>query len=145
MVKSNRRQYTYNLRPGLTMINAEIAIGSGGAPTLTSGVGHGVKSVSRTGAGQLTVNLESAYLGLSGFHASLENDTLVDDYGIQLVGEWLSGVATVNVAEGVADGYVKVGVSDGYGNAFIDPIDHVLWLTLFAKTSEQGQGVTHGE
>lgn len=132
-----RKQLTYTLRPGTTKLNAEIAVGAAGAPTLTSGVNHGFKSVARTGTGALTVNLDEPYLGLVGLNAMVEKSSLVDGYGVQLAGEWVAGVDTVNEEEGVADGYLKLLCRDGDGNA-TDLISHSLWLELTLKTSEQG-------
>lgn len=145
-----RRQFSYNVRPGTTLLQGEIAIGSGGAPTLTSGAGHGIKSVSRTAEGSLTVNLENPYLGLVGWHCSIENDgSLQDSYGVQLAGEWVAGVDTINedTLDGVPDGYVKLHTFEGYGSQTVSPfpsavlsdmVDHTLWLSLWLKTSEAG-------
>lgn len=133
-----RRQFLYNVRPGTVLLHAEIAIGSGGSPTLTTASGKGIKSVSRTGTGALTVNLDEPYLGLIHFgKPGIEGASLVDAYGVQLAGEWVAGVSTVNETNGIADGYVKLLCHDGYGNA-ADLISHTIWLDLACATSEQG-------
>ena len=136
MAKKMRHQFQYGLKPGDTTISGEFQIAAGLGITVPD-TKHGIKSVTRSGTGAYTVNLDDKYLGLSGFSATLEHATSEDGYNVKLAGEWLAGVSTVNEADGIADGYLKLLVVDDE-SAAADPIGHNVWLTIKAKTSEQG-------
>jgi hypothetical protein len=57
---------------------AKVAIGSSGAPTLSSADSPGVSSISRTSAGLYVLTLTDYYPKLLDFHVTLVDDDLAD-------------------------------------------------------------------
>lgn len=63
-----RNQFRYSFRPGVVVLEGYITCVSGSPVTFTSAI-KGVTSVTRTDTGDITLNLDQAYLDLVGFQA----------------------------------------------------------------------------
>jgi len=128
-----RNQFLYNLRPGTTVIQGKIPIGSGGAIGTVSI--PGVTSVVRANTGLLTVNLEDRYLGLVGWDASIETGASgADGYSVQMVdSQYIDGGEVANSG----NGYVQIETLNA-SHAVADALLCSIWLTLHLKTSDAG-------
>lgn len=61
-----RSQFSYSYAAKRVLLNAKITIGASGAPTLVSGTGQGIASVSRVSAGKYNITLSGPYNALLG-------------------------------------------------------------------------------
>ena len=132
-MSKRRFQWTYGLRPGTTIVQGKIPIGSGGAVGTVSI--PGVTSVVRANTGLLTVNLEDRYLGLVGFQANIETGASgADGYSVQMVNsQYIDGGETANSG----NGYVQIETLNT-SHAVADALLCSVWLTLHLKTSDAG-------
>jgi hypothetical protein len=129
-----RQQWTYSLRPGLTLLPIVIPVGAVGAVGSYE-VGHGLKSVTRTSAGLLRINLDEKYLGLSGFTFSPMDLTTADGYTASVVDSRAVTGPLASINGG--DGYLDVQISND-ASAAADVVNAKVAITLMLKTSEQG-------
>lgn len=62
---ANRRlnQFSYSFSVPVHLM-VKVSIGATGAPTIVSGTGQGIKSITRTGAGNYTIALQDTYSDL---------------------------------------------------------------------------------
>lgn len=70
-----RSQFSYSFAGQRVSILAKISIAAAGAPTLVSGTGMGVSSVTRNGAGDYSLLLDQAFYSLLGVNVSILSGT----------------------------------------------------------------------
>lgn len=134
-----RRQFLYAVSPGLCVVTAKIPLGRTGAVGTVDG--RGIKSVTRSDVGSLTVNFNDKYLGMVSVQGILDANqgsavanTGADGYAIQLAGDWSdNSLSAVNGG----DGYCKIETLVGSTGTVADAITCDLLLTFWMKTSEQ--------
>jgi len=127
MERKNRRQFTYNVRPGLTVLVGSLTFGAlGVVPADPEATFPGVASVVKFAAtGLYRVNFSDTYLNIVGFDGSAKLAAAgADGYDICLLNDYAT------------DGYSTFQVLQGGTARDIPGI--TIYLTYWLKTSEQG-------
>lgn len=73
--KNFRSQFSYSYSAKVVTLRAQVNIGASGAPTIASGTGMAIKSITRTGVGRYSILLDASYSALLGVTASIESGT----------------------------------------------------------------------
>lgn len=69
--RNYRSQFAYSYAGKKVSLHARVSFGASGAPTIVSGSGMGIASISRVSAGRYTVTLQDPYAALLGVRHTL--------------------------------------------------------------------------
>lgn len=125
-----RSQFVYSYAARLTKVLPRISIGASGAPTLVSGTGMAVASVTRVSAGKYTIQLTNTYQSLLGIQMVINSGSSAPAAPLMYI--TADAVATAGTAS------VTIQLTDLTGAAADPASGEVLYLEIDLNNSSLG-------